>query len=339
MEKSGLVRNMNETKPSPCVDSDPAARESGGALSGTRPDLGCATGPGFFGCHERFVDLRPGLQVVLGDFRLGEPRSFRFYGAGDTCDLAFVLSGSIGHHLSCMPGEVILSPLQAAVWLTPEMEGRHECASDENIRFVCIRIQRSVLTGFVGADIQNFPTSLRTVLEGRGAGLYLGVLPMTAPMQVSVGRVFCPFHSGSVGRLMLESCALELIAHVVVGLDESRVGGRGSGRYDDHIRQACRVLLDNMASPPGLTELSRIVGMSESLLTREFRKVHGVSVFEFLRTQRLEKARELLESGAMNATDVAYALGFSSPGHFSRLFFKRFQLNPGAFRRRSSSFL
>jgi len=330
-ESSLVAVHMHNTTSLP-FDSASAVQKSV-PVAGSAAFHGGSAALGLFGSNERTVDLRPGMQLVLGDFRFSTPRSFRFNGDAEVCDLAFVLSGIIRNRLSCTPEEIVLAPMQAALWLTPEMDGLHECAPDEDIRFACVRIRKSVLVDLVGPDLQHFPVRLRALLEGRGSGFYHDVLPMTASMLVSANRIFQNSYGGRAGRLMLESGALELISHVVAGLDGSKFRSRSHGRYDIQIRQVCHLLSENMDSPPSLVEISRIVGMSESLLTREFRKIHGVSIFEYLRIKRLDKARELLGSGVMNATDVAYALGFSSPGHFSRLFSRRFHVNPGEYRR------
>jgi len=45
----------------------------------------------------------------------------------------------------------------------------------------------------------------------------------------------------------------------------------------------------------------------------------------FIRDLRLQKARELMEANAFRTVaEVAYAVGFASPGYFSRLYKQRF---------------
>lgn len=75
-----------------------------------------------------------------------------------------------------------------------------------------------------------------------------------------------------------------------------------------------------MESPPTLPELARTAGISETKLKRGFRMEYGSSVFEYLRKQRLDKARMLVEYGEMSVTQVALSIGFSSLSHFTCLF-------------------
>ena len=45
-------------------------------------------------------------------------------------------------------------------------------------------------------------------------------------------------------------------------------------------------------------------------------------------TQKLSEAAELLKANEMNISEVAYALGFSSPNYFSTAFKNKFGISP-----------
>ncbi|MBK6932463.1 MAG: response regulator [Saprospirales bacterium] len=79
----------------------------------------------------------------------------------------------------------------------------------------------------------------------------------------------------------------------------------------------------------GMPQLCKALNMSRSNLFRKLKALTGQSVTGFIRTLRLEKARELLETTDMNVTEVSYAVGFSSPGYFSRAFQAAFGVAPG----------
>jgi YesN/AraC family two-component response regulator len=44
----------------------------------------------------------------------------------------------------------------------------------------------------------------------------------------------------------------------------------------------------------------------------------------------MNKAKELLKSGS-NISETAYAVGYSDPGYFSKVFKKHFDINPSVF--------
>ena len=79
-------------------------------------------------------------------------------------------------------------------------------------------------------------------------------------------------------------------------------------------------------------ELAKAVGLTHTRLNSGFRSIFGCTVFEWLRIQRLEKARMLIMQGEKNITEIAYEVGFASSSHFTWAFRKFFGTTPGRYR-------
>lgn len=77
--------------------------------------------------------------------------------------------------------------------------------------------------------------------------------------------------------------------------------------------------------------LSTELGMDRSHLTRKLKSITGSTPIEFITSIRLKRAIQLLESGRMNVSEVAYEVGFSSPNYFSTALKKQFGKNPSDF--------
>jgi AraC-like DNA-binding protein len=60
--------------------------------------------------------------------------------------------------------------------------------------------------------------------------------------------------------------------------------------------------------------------MSEPTFYRYFRNAFGQTPLAFLTEQRVRRARRLLADPHRTVSDVALAVGFSSPSHFIRVF-------------------
>ena len=63
---------------------------------------------------------------------------------------------------------------------------------------------------------------------------------------------------------------------------------------------------------------------SRSQLYRKIKTLTGVSVNEFIRNVRLEKAKQLIELGSDNINEVSYKVGFSTPSYFTKCFKLKF---------------
>ncbi len=131
--------------------------------------------------------------------------------------------------------------------------------------------------------------------------------------------------------LFLEAKALELVALQLRQL-ELLTGTTPRKQVVDHtvekIYYACEILRKEMADPPGALDLALRVGINHNQLVQGFKEILGIRPFEYLRTVRLEKARDLIANHECNITEAAFAVGHSSLSHFTRSFRKEFGINP-----------
>jgi AraC-like DNA-binding protein len=100
----------------------------------------------------------------------------------------------------------------------------------------------------------------------------------------------------------------------------------------DKMRIVMELLIKDLGNTPSLQKISGCVDMSHTRLNRIFRKVHGATVFNWLREYRLERARSYLKDDARSITTIAFQCGFSSASHFSQSFKKQYQCSPVEYR-------
>ena len=76
--------------------------------------------------------------------------------------------------------------------------------------------------------------------------------------------------------------------------------------------------------------LAEVMGMSRSLLNDKIQKNLGQSIAQFIRTYRLNVAKEMICNGTsdMNISEIAYEVGFNDPKYFTRCFTKEFNATP-----------
>ncbi len=96
----------------------------------------------------------------------------------------------------------------------------------------------------------------------------------------------------------------------------------------DKLHNAKEILLEQMDSPPTLTELAKLTAMNTYSLKKGFKELFGQPVFKFLQNKRLDKAYELLENRDMSVQEAAWFVGYNSIGSFSNAFKKKFGFRP-----------
>jgi AraC-like DNA-binding protein len=99
-------------------------------------------------------------------------------------------------------------------------------------------------------------------------------------------------------------------------------------------RELKEIIQDHIDTNLSLKEISKNLEINASYLSREFSKYfEDLSFGEYIRKQRIEKARELMQSGKYTLTEIGYLTGFSDQSHFTRIFKKHTGKNPSAFRK------
>ncbi len=70
------------------------------------------------------------------------------------------------------------------------------------------------------------------------------------------------------------------------------------------------------------------IGLSRVQLYRKVKALTGQSPVELIRTARLQRGKKLLETTDQTISEVAYAVGFTSPSYFTKCFKDEFNISP-----------
>jgi AraC-like DNA-binding protein len=99
------------------------------------------------------------------------------------------------------------------------------------------------------------------------------------------------------------------------------------------VRAAKQYLTHSLTQPPPPRALAEALGVSKKRLVTAFRLCIGVSMFEFVRQERMRKAQRMLAQTSLSVMTIAEEAGFSSAANFSKAFRDYAGMSPTAFRR------
>lgn len=113
--------------------------------------------------------------------------------------------------------------------------------------------------------------------------------------------------------------------------------GHGLADISGRLAQAAAAMIDEgFMADAGVARLAERIGVTERHLRRLFDAQFGVSVMEYVQTQRLLLAKRLLTDTALPVTEVALAAGFGSVRRFNDVLKTRYGLTPMAMRKRAA---
>lgn len=136
-------------------------------------------------------------------------------------------------------------------------------------------------------------------------------------------------------RMLLLASAYEIIQEALVSIEQMKSTDAPMvlHRYQK-IHKVRDFLGDEAYMQLTVSEIAKIVALSQSTLQRQFKAVFGVSVDTYRRQARLKVARYLLEKEGLSVGQVADTVGYTSAANFSTAFKRQYGVLPKAVRSR-----
>ena len=100
------------------------------------------------------------------------------------------------------------------------------------------------------------------------------------------------------------------------------------------IEAALNFINENLDKPITLAQTARYAAMSQTYFSTVFKKLNGLSPWEYITIKRVEMAVKLLETTEMTKLEIAMRCGFNSPSNFYKAFFKITGKKPGDYQHR-----
>ena len=213
----------------------------------------------------------------------------------------------------------------------PALAGRR--LANENHRFITVEYRPDFLRQFLEPEVKNLHPCVRNALaQGTPRSTVAEPEPLTLELLQLVESLHrCPVFK-SAQETWFRCKAMELAAQMFFCPPEGELfctrQRRATGERAARVRE---ILTARIEDPPTLRELGQMVGCSPFHLSRQFSEASGMTIQQFIRQTRLERAAELLRTGKCNVTEAAMEVGYSSASHFTLAFREMFGCCPGLY--------
>ena len=97
------------------------------------------------------------------------------------------------------------------------------------------------------------------------------------------------------------------------------------------LQKVIKIIHENISTHSfGAAQLAHKLGLSESQVYRKLKAISGKSTAVFIRSIRLQRGKELIQTTEDTISEIAYEVGFNDPAWFSRAFKEEFGFAPSA---------
>jgi len=188
-------------------------------------------------------------------------------------------------------------------------------------RFVTLEFSRKHLQKQFVQNEADLEPEIRRAIFDEKQSVVAPVRPMSIQQRAVVASLAEPPVAKAAQILWYQSKALELMAHFLFAPKDPEFFCMRQKRVArERVERVKEILARDLANPPSLEILGQEVGCSPFYLSRIFSRGVGLTIPQYLRNLRMERAAELLRSGRYNVTEAATEVGYSSLSHFSKAF-------------------
>lgn len=305
-----------------------------------RGPLWCARTRGVALPLARFA-VRDGLELIIQNYRPPKDMTFQYAREAAPIHFGYILQGAIHTVIENSANRFFNANNSAGcggVMFLPYTIAQGHYRANRQVLAVAVDVSTELFGELAGEVTPALPARLRNLAQGRATSSSF-ILPskITARLGGVLRDILSIRPGAPCATLFAEAKALELLSLQIEQFIQSPSAADPATEMDRvdraGVRRVREILSENLQAPPSLLDMSREAGMSHSKLNRCFKQLYGLTVFEWLRQRRLDKARELLSGGGCSIAEVALCSGFSDQSHLNRCFKRHFGVTPGQFRR------
>ena len=181
---------------------------------------------------------------------------------------------------------------------------------------LCKKLKEDVITSHIPVILLTARSTEAHQMEGydSGADAYL-TKPFSAELLIS-----------RIANLLKNRKQLKLLLDGKQNEESKEKISTPDKIFIDNLKEAIK---KNMSNPNlRMDDLGDEIGLSRVQMYRKVKVLTGLSPTELLRQMRLQRAAALLSSTTKTVAEIAFEVGFNTPGYFSKCFKEQYGKQP-----------
>jgi AraC-like DNA-binding protein len=198
------------------------------------------------------------------------------------------------------------------------------------IRSLGLWVPAEILINQFAIDIEKLSPTLQAIIRLEREST--AIISLSTHMRKALEDIVNHKYEGKLSSRYMSAKVIELLCYLTESILSPEETFEADNDLPRHKSQAMSTVLqclnNNIASPPSIQELAKLVGLSRSVMTNTFKNSYGVSITEYLLQKRMDAAYELLKSGKLSILEVALAVGYEDQSAFGRVYKKHHKHSP-----------
>ncbi|MCG8552099.1 MAG: AraC family transcriptional regulator [Desulfobacterales bacterium] len=283
----------------------------------------------------RFFKVKTGLAMSATGSGYGKLSEVEYETLNAPVSFYFILSGRFSIRVRGKAREIDLNAGSSIISSMPGTTGRITIPPQKALTVVELKMDRTFLHTYLENCISNVPPEILHLLDpGKRV---IAAQPLSREItDLLVQIVHPPVYTAGVMTLFYESRALDLLALQLESFLRAEKAAPGfdlSASDVERIHAAHDLLLSEFRDPPTISTLARICGINEFKLKKGFKQTFGMTIFGFIKQQKMKTAWDLIKDDGISVTRAASEVGYTNVSHFINAFRRRFSINPGQLKR------
>lgn len=154
-----------------------------------------------------------------------------------------------------------------------------------------------------------------------------------SPLLKAVAKsiIFCQY-SEPRRSLFIKAKAYEILNYAFSEHLMANISSNKSVLQPNEIKKMMDIrqyISSHIETPPSLHELSRFSGINDFKLKAGFKEMFGTTIYGYIQSEKMSKAKQMLETGNYSVSEVAWDIGYTNVSHFITAFKKNYKVTPG----------
>lgn len=147
---------------------------------------------------------------------------------------------------------------------------------------------------------------------------------MTVEMHMILKEISGYSKKGVMQKLFIEAKIIKLLILIFEQFKEKDVEKLGS----DNPETIKKFLDENYHKNIKIEEISRIVGINQNMLRKEFKKQYNTTIVDYISELRMLKAKKMIIDSKVMIKEIAIECGYEYVQNFTRAFKKKYGVSP-----------